>query len=136
MSYALVRQRVKDVAALAEKQAKFTMERLHGSGRDLLTMMVEERETFKGTENELTEVEMVDQVLTFLAAGHETTAGTVTWATYVLATRPDVQEKLRAEITELVGKTPGAPPSWTDIDALPYLNNFTKEVTRLYSAGI
>jgi cytochrome P450 len=44
-----------------------------------------------------TERELRDQVVTLLAAGHETTAGALAWACERLARRPEVQERLRAE---------------------------------------
>jgi cytochrome P450 len=45
--------------------------------------------------------ELADQVTTFLAAGHETTASALVWAIYLLCKHPKVQSKLRKEI--LVG---------------------------------
>ncbi|KAI0688713.1 cytochrome P450 [Cytidiella melzeri] len=41
---------------------------------------------------------MVDQVLAFVGAGHETIAGAVPWALWLLASHPDVQRNLRDEI--------------------------------------
>lgn len=71
-------------------------------------------------------------MLTFLAAGHETSAGTMIWATFVLATHPEVQDKLRAEVTEMLRSLGGSGPTWDRIERLHYLNNFIKEVLRLF----
>jgi len=57
-----VRQRIKDVDAAVGKEEKFKAINLQGGGRDLLTLVVEERRRFKGTEDELTDVEIMNQV--------------------------------------------------------------------------
>lgn len=77
--------------------------------------------------------ELVDQMMTFLAAGHETTAASMTWATYMLARYPDVQARLRAEIREnLPSMVSESHVSSLDIDRLPYLNAVCNEVLRYY----
>ena len=45
---------------------------------------------------ELTDREIVDEILTMVAAGHETTSMALTWLCYAVYTRPDVVAKLRA----------------------------------------
>ncbi|OZJ03915.1 hypothetical protein BZG36_03273 [Bifiguratus adelaidae] len=103
--------------------------------KDLLTVLVEQND--KGG---LTDEELVGQVMTFLVAGHETTSVTLTWSLYQLALDPDIQDKLRAEITPLFSKIdfnspdfPNVPnlPTYEEMNALPYLNNFCKEILRL-----
>ena len=77
---------------------------------------------------------LVDQLMTFLAAGHETTASAMTWAAYLLAKHPEVQTRLRAEVREHL------PPMSDDsstvssslIDRLPYLNAVCNEILRYY----
>lgn len=68
-----------------------------------------------------------------MAGGHETTAHMLAWSSHILATRPDVQDRLRSDISGLV--TQDCDPSFSDIDDLPYLDNFVKEVLRVYSPG-
>ncbi|KAI1435715.1 cytochrome P450 [Xylaria sp. CBS 124048] len=77
---------------------------------------------------------LVDQLMTFLAAGHETTATAMTWAIYMLSRFPEVQERLRQEVREKL------PPidsdidvSSLDIDHMPYLNAVCNEILRYYS---
>jgi len=79
--------------------------------------------------------DLVDQLMTFLAAGHETTASSMTWAAYLLARHPEVQTRLRAEVREhLPPLVDGAPsPSSVDIDRMPYLNAVCSEVLRYFS---
>ncbi|OQE15446.1 hypothetical protein PENSTE_c028G07114 [Penicillium steckii] len=80
---------------------------------------------------EFTDDELVDQMLTILAAGHETTAGALTWCCYHLSIEPHIQDKLRQEIRETI-PSPDASVSWQDLEAMPYLNGVCQEVLRLY----
>ncbi|KAK0716047.1 cytochrome P450 3A5 [Lasiosphaeris hirsuta] len=133
----LVRQCVDQRFADYDKSVKdgtpLTSPGLKGIGRDLMTMMVEETKAAKGSEI-VSEAEMVDQILNLLTGGHETTATTLTWAVYVLATRPEIQAALRAEMIPVVaGRQPGDRPDWVLIDRLPYLDGFCKEVLRRYA---
>lgn len=78
--------------------------------------------------------ELVDQLMTFLAAGHETTSTSVTWAIYMLSKFPKVQERLRQEIREnLPSIDSDADITSLDIDHMPYLNAVCNEVLRYYA---
>ncbi|KAH8675851.1 cytochrome P450 [Xylariales sp. PMI_506] len=77
---------------------------------------------------------LVNQLMTFLAAGHETTASAMTWAVYMLARYPDIQERLRNEIrSNLPSMDADEDVSSLQIDHLPYLNAVCSEVLRYYS---
>lgn len=65
-------------------------------------------------------------------SGHETTAGALTWALYALTLYPEMQDRLRKEIS---GLDASKLPSYSDIEGLVFLNNFTKEVLRYYPPG-
>jgi cytochrome P450 len=82
-----------------------------------------------------TDENLVDQLMTFLAAGHETTATAMTWATYLLCLYPDVQSRLRAEIRERLPslEATNEDVSSLDIDHMPYLNAVCNEVLRCYN---
>ncbi|KAI7282800.1 cytochrome P450 [Hortaea werneckii] len=76
--------------------------------------------------------DLVNQMMTFLAAGHETTATAMIWAVYNLAKYPAVQTRLRDEIRSQL------PPltsdiSAADIDNCHYLHAVCSEVLRLWS---
>jgi cytochrome P450 len=59
------------------------------------------------------------------------------WAAYALATFPDAQAKLFAEIAILYeGQPSDWEPDFADIEALPYLNNFVRELLRVYSPAL
>ncbi|KAJ4144385.1 hypothetical protein LMH87_003269 [Akanthomyces muscarius] len=78
--------------------------------------------------------ELVDQALTFLSAGHETTASALTWAVYMLCRFPSTQSRLREEIRAAIPSPENVDSSISsaDIDNLPYLNAVCDEVLRLY----
>lgn len=58
------------------------------------------------------------------------------WAAYCLSTFPKVQNKLFDEIKALYeGKPAGWEPEFADIEQLAYLNNFVREILRVYSPG-
>ena len=69
--------------------------------------------------------QLKDHMMTFLLAGHETTASTVTWACVILANHPHIQQALRDSISSL------------EFDSLmdnEYLDKFVNEVIRIYPA--
>ncbi|QKX54221.1 uncharacterized protein TRUGW13939_01306 [Talaromyces rugulosus] len=80
---------------------------------------------------EFSDSELVDQMLTFLAAGHETTAGALTMACWMLCLHPHVQTRLREEIRLHI---PSADSSitWADLESLPILNGVCQEILRLW----
>ncbi|KAK2591892.1 hypothetical protein QQS21_010416 [Conoideocrella luteorostrata] len=81
-----------------------------------------------------TDDELVDQALTFLSAGHETTAAALVWALYMLSRFPQVQNRLREEIRASLPSLQDSSRTVTstDIDNLAYLHAVCSEVLRLY----
>lgn len=70
-----------------------------------------------------------DEIMTLFGAGHETTAKALTWAWYTLWQNPDVAEKLHTELDTVLA---GRAPTIEDLPKLRYLDQFVKEVLRLY----
>jgi cytochrome P450 len=66
--------------------------------------------------------------------GHETTAGALTWTVHILSTHPEMQARLLKEVEEAISKSQA--PTYEQIESLNYLNNFTREVLRVYPPGI
>jgi cytochrome P450 len=78
--------------------------------------------------NHMTDVQVRDEVLTLLLAGHETTANTLNWTFMLLAQHPEVEAKLHQELqTVLQGRT----PTLADLKQLPYLTMVIKEAQRV-----
>ncbi|NHK28388.1 cytochrome P450 [Parvularcula flava] len=79
----------------------------------------------------LSDDEIIDNLLTFMAAGHETTARTLTWTFYVLSQTPDA-------LARVLGEVDGVPDDANAsalADHMPYTNAVVKEVMRLYPAA-
>ncbi len=73
---------------------------------DLLGMLLAAREEGSGGKG-MTDQQLRDEVVTLFLAGHETTAVALTWAFTLISTYPWVEQKLHAEIDEVLqGRTP------------------------------
>ncbi|XP_048237551.1 cytochrome P450 3A29-like [Haliotis rufescens] len=72
--------------------------------------------------------EIVAQSILFFIAGYETTASTLDFLSYSLATNPDVQEKAHSEIEQELENE----PNYDNIKKLKYLDNVITETLRLY----
>ena len=78
-----------------------------------------------------------EHLLTFLAAGHETTASAMSWALLALCKYPEVQKKLRQELRAQLHASAwkidsDAPVSADQLADMPYLQAFCNEVLRLF----
>jgi cytochrome P450 len=93
---------------------------------DLLSMLMAVRDE---DGSRMSDQQLRDEVLTFLIAGHETTALTLTWTWHLLAQHPEVQKKLHQELDRMLG---GRTPELSDLSALTYTERVIKESMRLY----
>ncbi|KAI9010806.1 cytochrome P450 [Phycomyces nitens] len=83
------------------------------------------------TENdEITDLRLSDLAMVFVAAGSDTTSGTLQWLVAALANHPEVQDKAYAEILQHVGKD--RLPGPEDEDNLPYVKGILFETLRLH----
>ncbi len=73
--------------------------------------------------------DLVDQVSMLFLAGHETSASTLTWALYLLAMHPEIQEDAYKEITTEVKSWPMSVES---LNKLPLVHDIFREALRLY----
>ena len=94
---------------------------------DLLSMLVEAKDAETGSR--FTRQEIIDNVITFIGAGHETTANAMAWTFYLLSTFPWAEAKVRAEIDAVLG--PRA-PTVDDVPALVWTRAVIEEAMRLY----
>ena len=75
------------------------------------------------------EDELRDQLVTFLFAGHETTATALTYAIWLVAGHPRVGERLREELDAVLE---GGRPTFGDVPRLSYTEAVVEEALRLY----
>lgn len=77
---------------------------------------------------------LVDQMMTFVAAGHETTATASMWMIHLLCKHKDVQTRLRDEIRNNLPTIDDPTTTVTAdmLDRLPYLHAVCNEVLRIY----
>jgi len=79
--------------------------------------------------------DLLNQSLTFLGAGHETSATAITWGVWVLSQprHAHIQKRLREEIwARLPSPASGTPVTAEMLEALPYLDAVSKEILRVY----
>lgn len=73
--------------------------------------------------------ELRDNLLTFIVAGHETTALTLAWSLYLLAFDPEVQARAAIEADAALG---GRMATAADLPRLTYVRQVVDEALRLY----
>jgi cytochrome P450 len=93
---------------------------------DLLAMLMNTRDE-DGTA--MSDSQLRDEVMTFLLAGHETTALTLSWALYLLAQHPEVEARVLEEVENAIENRQ---PTMSDIGSLAYTESVLKETMRLY----
>lgn len=98
-------------------------------GDDLVARMLRARNPDTG--EAMTDDQLIDNLATFLLAGHETTAKTLTWTLYLLARATGWQERVRAEVATV---TRGAAITADMIPQLAVTQRVLKESMRLYPA--
>ena len=93
---------------------------------DLLSMLIASRDE---DGSHMTDRQLRDEIMTFLLAGHETTAVSLSWTWYLLSQHPEAGQKLRQELDDVLG---GRTPQLEDLARLPYTDKVVKESMRLY----
>jgi cytochrome P450 len=94
---------------------------------DLLQRLANARNPENGAQ--MSDQLLIDNLLTFLMAGHETTAKALTWSLYLLARAPDWQARIREEVRQVAGDGPIKPDH---VDKLVITTQVLKESMRLY----
>ncbi|HEX3467008.1 MAG TPA: cytochrome P450 [Candidatus Elarobacter sp.] len=72
------------------------------------------------------------QIITFLIAGHETTSGLLSFATYFLLTNPEVAARATEEVDRVLGTDLSVKPTMRQVNALTYVQQVLKEALRLW----
>ncbi|CAG8710361.1 2859_t:CDS:2, partial [Racocetra persica] len=98
-------------------------------GTDLLSLLVKANDNLP-VDEQLTHKELTGQVMTMLVAGHETNSTALTWVLYFLAKNPDVQDRLRKEVLEILIDRDYC-PTFDEIEHMKYLECVYKESLRI-----
>ncbi len=101
-----------------------------GGAKDLLDMLLAARDADTG--EGMTDRELRDEIITTFAAGHETTAVTLTWAFYLLSRNRQVLRRAQEEVDRELGD---ALPTAADLARMPYLLQIFEEALRLYPSA-
>jgi cytochrome P450 len=102
-------------------------ERTPGNGHDLLTHLM--TATDPETGRSMDPIDVRNNLLTFITAGHETTALALTWTFYLLSLHPEIEQRVKGEIAAVTG---GGPVRAEHIEALGFTNQVIQEAMRLY----
>ncbi|KAK4459603.1 putative cytochrome P450 E-class, group I [Cladorrhinum samala] len=106
--------------------------------KDILALIAKENKKLKEAgEQGLSFNTMRDQIMTFLGAGHDTTATAVAWTIHLLSTHPEIQNRLREEVKEHMpflfdeeSRFDAEKANAVDPDKLPFMDNVCRESLR------
>ena len=119
------RSLTKLVAGLIERRRREKEEHF-----DYVAMLMSARD--KDSDAPMSERQLIDEVLTLVVAGHETTASGLNWTWYLLSQHPEVEARLHAEL-DAVADDPA--PDLAQMERLPYTQQVINEALRLYPPG-
>jgi cytochrome P450 len=97
---------------------------------DLLGLLLRVRD--EDTGEPLSDRELFDELMTFVNAGHETTAVTLAWALYEIGRDPALRERLEAEVDAVIGTRT---PALADLARLERLGRTIRETLRFHPPG-
>ena len=98
-----------------------------GKADDLLDYMLRAEDAETG--RRMTPADVLHNMQFFIVAGHETTALALSWALYLLATHPDIQDRARAEAQAAMT---GTAATAQDIENAPFIGQTLDEAMRLF----
>lgn len=97
------------------------------ANNDLLAMLMDVRDSENGAS--LSDSQLRDETITFLLAGHETTANALSWIFHLIGRHPETEVRLLDEIDKVLGDRT---PALDDVAALTYTGAVIREAMRLY----
>ena len=113
------------VASLAEERR-----RVPGDQGDLLSLLIAAvDQQVEGASRVRAETLLRDHVVTTMFAGYESTATALTWTWCLLSRHPEVAQRVRAEVNDVIGTADPTPESLSD---LHYTQMVIEESLRLY----
>lgn len=123
---------MRDMKFVADRAIEDRAKRGPGDVPDLLDLLLSGEDPKSG--RKMNTAELRDNLLTFIVAGHETTALTLAWSMYLVAFDPDVQDAARAEAQAVLN---GRAATGDDVEHLPLIRQIIDEALRLYPpAGV
>jgi cytochrome P450 len=96
-------------------------------GGDLLSLLMDARDELTG--EGMTDVQLRDELITILVAGHETTSMALAWTFCLLSWHPAERRRLEEELAEVLG---GRAPTLEDLPRLRFTRMVLEESMRLY----
>jgi len=94
---------------------------------DFLAMFMDARD--KDTDEPMTDQELLDEIVTMIVAGHETSAITLNWVWYFISQHSDVEQKVYDEVDRADF---GDAPDFNDLEKLSYTKQVMEEALRMY----
>jgi cytochrome P450 len=101
-----------------------------GDGNDIISVLLRANGS-SNPKDKMPDDELVDQVATFISAGHETSAKTLLWYFYAIAQHPEAQARIREEIALVRARATGEEFTVADLDGMVYTLATMKESMRL-----
>jgi cytochrome P450 len=112
---------------MIEERRSQREQRQHASERlDLLSVLLDAQDEDGG---HMSDRQVMDECITLLGAGHETTAAALSWTWYFLCQYPEVYEKVQEEVQRVLQ---GRRATFNDLAHLPLCLQVFKEAVRLY----
>jgi cytochrome P450 len=96
---------------------------------DFLQMLLAARD--RETDQPMSNKEMIDEVMTLIVAGHETTASALAWAWYLVTRHPGTMAQLAAEADAVTADVLGLDAA----ESLSFTHQVLQEALRLYPPG-
>ena len=98
--------------------------------KDMISLLLSARDESGAA---LSEGDVRNEIVTFVLAGHETTATALTWTWYLLAKHPPVRNQLQSELDTVLGERRA---TLEDAQSLSYTNMVFQEAMRLYPPAL
>jgi unspecific monooxygenase len=122
-----------DVALMEQIVDDVVQERRDGADPDTLDLLGQMLgASHPDTGDRLDPVNIRQQIITFIIAGHETTSGALSFALYYLTAHPHALTRARAEVDVLWGDGDDPKPTFSDISKLRYVRAVLDEALRLW----
>jgi cytochrome P450 len=119
-----IRQTLRKLGALV---SRIVDEHRATNRSDLLSMLLAARDEDTGAP--MSDRQLHDEILTLVAAGHETTANLLSWCFHLLSSNPAIEQRVHAEVSNVLGLRR---PTLADLANLPFTTCVLQETMRLY----